>query len=398
MAPPPAILDRRRVAVALSGSCAFVNLYATQPILPLIEGRFGVTPAEASLTVTAGTLAVALVAPFAGLIADGVGRKTVIVGAILALVLPTLLVATSGSMAELLVWRFVQGLLLPFIFAVTVAYIGEEWEPKEAAVVASLYIAGTILGGFSGRFISGLVGAWAGWREAFLVLAAINAVMGVAVAVWLPRERCFVPSKGFADAIQAMGRHLRNPRLVASCGVGFGILFSVVATFTYVNFLLARPPYGLDTAALGAIFVVYLAGVAASPVAGRLVGRFGHRLVMAGGVVLSCAGLALTLHPSLPAIIAGLALACGGIFVCQSVTTGFIAVAADRARSAAVGLYVTAYYLGGSAGAVVPGPAYEAMGWAGCVAVVMAVEIGILVLAALFWKRPAPVVAPEPGP
>ncbi|HYD30532.1 MAG TPA: MFS transporter [Azospirillaceae bacterium] len=382
-------LDRRRAAVALSGACAFLNLYATQPLLPPIEQAFGVSPAEASLSVTAGTLAVGLVAPFAGMLADRWGRKAVIVGAILLLVLPTLLVAQAGGLWELVAWRFVQGLCLPFIFAVTVAYVGEEWEPRDAAAVASIYISGTIMGGFSGRFLSGLVGAWAGWREAFVVLAAVNVLIAVAVAAWLPRETRFVPSKGFRDTLKAMGEHLRNPRLVAACGVGFGLLFALVATFTYVSFLLARPPYSLDTAALGAIFVVYLTGVAISPVAGRLVGRFGHRGVMAGGVALSCAGLAVTLVPSLPAIIAGLALTCGGIFVCQSVATGFVAVVAPRAKSAAVGLYVAAYYLGGSAGAVVPGPAWEAQGWPGAVAVVVLAELALLAIAALFWRAPA---------
>ena len=44
-------------------------------------------------------------------------------------------------MRQLVVWRFVQGLLLPPIFAVTVAYIGDEWPPREVAGVAgALYL------------------------------------------------------------------------------------------------------------------------------------------------------------------------------------------------------------------------------------------------------------------
>ena len=47
----------------------------------------------------------------------------------------------------------------------------------------------------------------------------------------------------------------RNRRLVATCAVGFCILFTQVAMFTYVTFHVAAPPYSLSTVALGWLFV-----------------------------------------------------------------------------------------------------------------------------------------------
>jgi MFS family permease len=46
-----------------------------------------------------------------------------------AIVVPTLIMTFSAGVPELTFWRFVQGLLLPPIFTVTVAYIGDEWPP-----------------------------------------------------------------------------------------------------------------------------------------------------------------------------------------------------------------------------------------------------------------------------
>ena len=63
--------------------------------------------------------------------------------------------AFAGSVPELIFWRFAQGLLLPPIFAVTVAYIGDEWPPAEAAGVVGIYGSGSALGGFCGRFVPG---------------------------------------------------------------------------------------------------------------------------------------------------------------------------------------------------------------------------------------------------
>ena len=89
--------------------------------------NFCVSPGAISLVVTASTLAVALAAPFAGVVADRFGRKRVIVPAAFLLAVPTLLAATAGSYGQLLFWRFLQGIFTPGIFGVIIAYINEEW-------------------------------------------------------------------------------------------------------------------------------------------------------------------------------------------------------------------------------------------------------------------------------
>ena len=122
----------RRLAVGLAGYCAFINLYSPQAVLPLLSQEFAVTAAEIAAVMTAGTLSVALIAPFTGTVADVLGRKRVIVIAMLVLTIPTVLAALAPTLSQLIFWRFVQGLVLPPIFAVTIAYIGEEWPPNEA--------------------------------------------------------------------------------------------------------------------------------------------------------------------------------------------------------------------------------------------------------------------------
>ena len=134
--------------------------------------EFGATPADISLTMTATALAIAITAPFAGAIADVLGRKRVIVAAMILLAVPTFLIALAPSLHALIAWRFVQGLVLPPIFTVVVAYIGEEWPPAEATGVTGVYMAATSFGGFCGRFFSGLLADTIGWRNGFLAIAA----------------------------------------------------------------------------------------------------------------------------------------------------------------------------------------------------------------------------------
>ena len=92
---------------------------------------------------TAGTAAIALTAPFTGALADVVGRKRLITAAMFAVVVPTLIMTLVASVPAMAFWRFVQGLLLPPIFTVAVAYIGDEWPPAEMPRVAGLYISGS---------------------------------------------------------------------------------------------------------------------------------------------------------------------------------------------------------------------------------------------------------------
>ena len=98
----------------------------------------------------------------------------------------------------------------------------------------------------------------------------------------------------------------------------------------------------------------------------------------------------LTLAPSLPLIILGLAMcaACG--LICQAVSTGYVTITAKAGRSSAVGLYVTSFYLGGSAGSALGGLAWTYGDWPACVALValMLVIMGCIVYFA--WARRVP--------
>ena len=148
---------RRSIGVFLAGFSVFLNLYAVQALLPTFADAFDVPVARTGWTITAPLLAVALLAPFVGSVSDMLGRKRLIVTAMAVLPIPTLLVAFAGSLGTLIFWRFVQGLTMPFIFAVTVAYVGEETEGPDTIRLAGTYTVGTIFGGFAGRFIAGHV-------------------------------------------------------------------------------------------------------------------------------------------------------------------------------------------------------------------------------------------------
>lgn len=355
------------IAVMLAGTCTFLNVYCTQPLLPFLRHLYHASELQVSLTVSATTFAVALAAPFVGLMAERIGRKKVIVPALFLLTLPTLLAATSTSIWTLVFWRFLQGIFVPGIIAVMIAYIGEEFRGGSVGSVMAAYVTGTVFGGFLGRFIVGLVATHWHWRASFLVIGIINFCGALAVRQWLPKAKSFVAAESVASVISDMRMHLRNPRLLATFAMGFGVLFSLVGAFTYVNFYLAAPPFLLSSAALGSIFCVYLLGLVVTPLSGRFLDRNGFRPTAILAVLLAVSGLACTLSSHLSIVVIGLALFSSGNFIFQAAATVQTGINAGRARSSAAGLYVTLYYIGGSMGATVLGWIWLWRGWRACV-------------------------------
>ncbi len=253
------------IAVTLAGIGAFLNLYSTQPLLPLFEQLFHASKAEVGRTVSAATLGVAISAPFCGALAERVGRRKVIILSIFLLSIPTIMAATASGLSQLVFWRFLQGIVMPGIFGVTIAYIAEEWPRHRVAQVMSIYVSGTVLGGFLGRIFTGVAATHhlipfflPSWRNGFVVIGALDLVFGLILWRWLPPDS---PLPAGSDEETNVTRHLRNPQLLATYAVGFNVLFTLVATFTYITFYLAAPPFGLSPAELSALFMVYLVGL-----------------------------------------------------------------------------------------------------------------------------------------
>jgi predicted MFS family arabinose efflux permease len=380
-------LDPRKIAVATAGFCAFLNLYSPQALLPALAREFGVGAAEISTIMTASALAIALTAPFTGAIADVLGRKRVITTAMFAVVLPMAGAAFAHDVQALIAWRFLQGLLLPPVFAVAVAYIGDEWPAAEVAGVAGIYIAGSSIGGFCGRFIPGVLGDLIGWRGAFLALAALSLLGAILLALLLPREKRFVRSQGLGASARQMLRHLKNPQLLATYAIGFGVLFNFIAVFTYVSFHLAAPPYQFSSTLLGAIFVTYLVGTVIAPMTGWMMSRLGRRRFILAVIAAWACGVALMLAQPVAVIVLGMVLCAGCGMLAQTISTGYVTAIAKEGRSSAVGLYVTAFYVGGSMGAFLPGLAWNTGGWPACVAMVLAVLAAMALIATLAYGR-----------
>ena len=377
-----------RPIVWIIGFFAFLNVYSVQSVLPMVMDDFHASALQAGLTVGATVLAVGLVSPFMGMLSDAFGRKAILCISMFALTVPTALIPVAHSLNMLIALRFLQGLAVPGIVVVLIAYLSEEFRNGGVIRMTSTYVGGTVMGGFCGRFITGHAGHLLGWRGAFVTLAVLN-LLGALLVWWaLPASRHFVPNRNFRGAMATLWSHLHNGRLMAACAVGFCVLFSLVGTFTYVNLHLAAPPFSLTAAGLANVFTVYLVGVVVTPLAARHIDRLGFMKSMLGALGVSACGLLLTLLPSLWLVVAGLAVCSTGVFLCQSATISAIARTVTEGRSLATGIYYLSYYCGGAAGTWAAGLAYEGWGWSGSALTIAMVQALAAALVVLVWRQP----------
>ncbi len=386
--------DGARLAALYAGTVAvYADQYVTQPVLPLLSREFGVSPATAGLTISAVVLAIALGSGFYGPLSDTVGRKRVMVGASTLLVLPTLACAAAPSFGALVALRAAQGLLIPGMTAVAVAYVGDAFDPGRMRAVVGGYIGATVAGGLLGRVLSGWVAARAGWRAAFVVFSATTLLGAGAMAVALP-GRAGAAAADWAGAYRGMLRHLREPRLLGGFLVGAALFFGFLGVFTYLPYRLTAPPFALSTGRVSSVYLVYVAGVVVSPLAGKLSVAFGQVRLMQAGLAVAALGALLTLAEGLPVIVLALVVLCAGMFTGQAVAPSYVNQEAAEAKGGASALYLAFYYLGATLGSVLPGLAWQAWGWPGVVAsTVAAFALGAAAITFLSRRpgaRPAP--------
>lgn len=374
-----------KFTVAMIGFFAFLQVYSVQAILPVLIHDLNANEIEAGMAVGATVLAIAVMSPFMGMLSDGLGRKPFIVGGLFLLAIPTGLIGISSSMSEITVWRFLQGISVPGITVVLIAYISEEYSEHLATMMA-LYVSGTVLGGFSGRFFAGHLEHFIGWRYGYGVMAICTLIGALWVMKTLPKSRNFIVSESFKNAFETLLSHTKNPHVISSSVLGACVLFTLVGCFTFVNLHLANAPYHLSTAALANIFSIYLIGMVITPMSAKVTARFGTTTTIIAAVFTSAIGIALTLATPLWVVIAGLTLMSSGVFVTQSATIAYLTSHVSQGRSLATGIYYMSYYGGGFIGAWICALVYARGQWDWTVMAILLLQAIALMIVLIFMR------------
>jgi len=378
----------RSAVICLTAFLTVVDLFATQAILPTLARAYNVSPAAMGFAVNASTMGMAASGLLVALFAQRIDRRLGILVSLAVLSIPTALLAVAPDLTTFTVLRIAQGLCMAAAFTLMLAYLGEECSAADAGSAFAAYITGNVASNLIGRLISAGVADHLGLAANFYFFALLNLAGAVlvyfTVAKAAPMQQLApTPRSPFAAWLD----HLRNPRLRAAFGIGFCILFAFIGTFTYVNFVLVRPPLSLGPMELGLVYFVFAPSVVTTLLAGRLVHRWGTRPTLWGSLALAGIGLPLFVLPKLTAVLGGMIVVGVGTFFAQATATGFISQAATADRGSASGIYLACYFSGGLVGTALLGQVFDRIGWPACVGGI-ALSLGVAALLALRLTLP----------
>lgn len=363
---------RANLALFIAGFVTFSTLYNYQPLLPTLTVEFGLTPTLGSLALSVATFALAWTLPVAGSISEALGRKGLMVAAVFLTSLLTLTTVLPSSFSDLLALRLVQGMILAGVPGVAMAYLSEEMDPRTIGSAMGLYIAGNALGGMTGRIATTWLADFFSWKIAVLCIGALGLCLSLAFVLLLPSSNNFERRPFRPAALTAsLFAHLRNPALLCLFTVAFAGMGGFVTLYNYVTFRLLAPPYDLNQSQVAMIFFSYAFGAFGSSFMGSLVRRFSRSTILFAGLAIMTLGLALTLLPSLAAVVVGILIFTVGFFGVHAVASAWVGARASSARAQAASLYLFFYYLGSSVSGTGGGLFWTHWEWGGVAALVL---------------------------
>jgi YNFM family putative membrane transporter len=386
-------MDRLTAALFAGGIATFAELYALQAVLPAIAAEWQLTESTVSLAVSVATGALALsVLPWAA-VADRIGRARAMIISAAVAATAGMLVPLAPNFGVLLALRGVSGLALGALPALAMAHLVAQARPGRASAIGGLYIAGTTIGGLTGRVLTGAVGGVAGWRWGLATTAALVVAAAVLFVILLPRDRSPATAGG-PGSTPLRGRQRARIRLALAdrtvwvfYAQAFLLMGGFVTIYNLLAFRLLDEPYRLSASVVSLLFLTYLVGTVGSSGVGRMVGRFGRRAVLSAAGSGMALGAAITLATPLWAVLTGLVVATFCFFVAHAIAATWAGERVPAARSQASALYSLSYYAGSSvigfAGALV----FDRAGWTGAMIMVIAGALISATIAALGAPR-----------
>ena len=335
------------------------TLYAAQPIQPLFEKEFSLTRFEAVMFTATIMFPLGFAPIFYGSLLEGFSSKYLLRICVLMLGILEIVFAFSNSYTTLLILRGLQGLLIPAVLTSLMSYISIISPRERISQAMGYYVGATILGGFLGRLFSGFVSEIFGWRPFFAILGIVLCIMYFVLSSLDEGSRVF--SKPSISQVFVV---LKNRSLVAVYGLMFLIFFVFQALLNFIPFQLRDLGSGVGYGKVGMLYAGYIVGFFISIRIVKIVHFFkGEGRAILFGIIVYVVGLQFFHIQNYYMMFLGMFVFCSGFFLIHSTASGLVNKLESEKRATPNGLYLAAYYSGGTIGAFSPGLFFHYLGW-----------------------------------
>lgn len=378
-------MSRLLVALlAITSGATAANLWYITPLLNEVAGDLHASKAAVGLLVTAVqggyVIGLALLVP----LGDLHERRGLIARVLVGTAIAAALCAAAPTIGWLAASLALLG-LTACVAQIVVPLASLLAGPHERGQVVGMVMSGLLVGVLLARTVSGLVAEIAGWRAVFVFAAASMLTLSLVLRRALPRVEATgsLTYPALLSSILTLIREepvLRQRMALGACSMAcFSILWTAIA------FLLGDPPYDYGEGTIGLFGLLGAIGALIAPIAGRWADRGHARAALTGFLLLVLVSWSLLAlgSTSLIALMAGIVVADAGVQGTHISNQAAIYALAPELRSRLATAYMVAYFLGGTAGALLGTVAYGAGGWeAAC-----AVGAAIMVVALVLWER-----------
>ena len=350
---------KRLYALYIVAIFAMFSLYGVQSIQPILQQELQIAKYQAALFTTFVMLPMGIAPLFYGYLLHGKSIKKVLRFSILYLGIFEIIFAFSSSYEMLLLVRFLQGLAIPAVLTTLASYISSHSQKQNIQQNMAFYIGSTIVGGFFGRYISGLCSEFFGWRIFFIALGIVLFVL-----FYLLQRIDEVPIDSAPKSIKSMFNLIFDSKymfiFIAIFFVFF--IFSAILNFLPFELYIANPQ--IKPSAVGFIYIGYVMGLLVSIFSNQIRAFFGsEHLILKVAISIYILSILLFLQEGYYQKLLIMFLFCLGMFLFHTTSSGYINKIADSNKSMLNGLYISFYYLGGTAGSIIPGYIYDRFGW-----------------------------------
>ncbi|KAB1187876.1 MULTISPECIES: MFS transporter [Haloferax] len=382
------------------------------PALPVIRDVFVLTDAEASLLVSAYFLVGIVVSPFVGLLADRIGRKRVLIPALLVFSVAGLACYFAPNYLVLLGLRAIQGTAAAALFVTTVTVIGDVFEGVQRNAVLGANIAILSLGAAIFPVLGGAL-ATVAWNTPFIAYAfgfpvALFAYVALDETVKKPSEASDdapVSDDSPGEGEQSSG-YLKGA--ISALTIGMGALLTTAfltefflfgALVTALPFLLTAV-YGVGPLYIGLVLMVAEAGaIGAASANGRLARIFSNgRIITLGFVCYALALAGVFVAPSPTLVIASVLLFGAGLGLSMPAVDAAVSNRVTQEyRAGLLGLRNSTTFLGRATGPIVFAAAATAVGYRPLMGIAAVALAGVALVAAMTTRGTVPLQEAQTG-
>lgn len=360
---------RIRICILLTGLSLFAQLYIYQPLIEELHSSFGVLSSTASLAVSSGTIGMALGLFFYVFYADVLPRRRLMTLSMLVATVLTTVSVFSTSFWLLVALCLLKGMALSGVSAVALAYLAEEIDPGCIGEAISVYLAGNILGGMSGRVFSGLIAGWFDWRVSTGVIAVTSMILVAFFWAMFPGSRNFTPKNiPVPTRLRRMRLFLTTPFFLSLYLTGCIAMGVFASVYNYLSFVLTHD-FHLPHYIVAFIFLMYTVGILGAVCFGRASDHRSPQYLLRIALVGYAVGMLLMAVPSLVVVISGLFVMTFSFFGVHMMASRMVSTQAKEGKSSATCLYWMFYYFGASAAGYFMGLVFFSWGWLAFIAV-----------------------------